>query len=352
MVRRLSGRGGMERVIQTVSDAARRATPPVSVEVWCFGIPMDDRWLRDLPHRIVDIDQGTGRRFQLGTKLPCYTRAARRFMRAAKVDTCLATDPVFVRAALLARGRHPEPRVFSWLHFAPDRMANRAWLRSADGHLAISTQIADAIRALGAVHEPVTVGNPLPASDFRLIPRPDGPARILYIGRLQNHQKRVDLLMAALAGFSDEDFVCDIMGDGPDRPLLEQMAEEAGISDRVVWHGWVAEPWSQVEGATVLVLPSDFEGFPMVLLEALAHGIPVVATDCNAGPRDVVVPGRNGFLIPTGDAAALREALRPFLGRGQASFPLLWSRRERQDDVLRRFSEPVVWARMADALAR
>lgn len=352
MVRRLSGRGGMERVIRTVADAARHATPPVTVEVWCFGIPQDDAWLSRLPYRVVNIDQGTGRRFQLGTKLPLYTRAARRFMRESAVDVCLATDPVFVRAAQAARGRNASPRVFSWLHFALDRVANRQWLASSDGHLAISTQIADAIRALGAANDPVTVGNPLPASDFPLIPRPDGPARVLYIGRLQNHQKRVDLLMTALGGLREEEFSCDIIGDGPDRPLLEQMAKEAGIADRVVLHGWALDPWSRVESATVLVLPSDFEGFPMVLLEALAHGLPIVATDCNAGPRDVVIPGSNGFLTPTGDAGALKATLRPFLGGRSGALPLAWSARERQEDVLRRFSEPVVWARMVDAFTR
>jgi UDP-D-galactose:(glucosyl)LPS alpha-1,6-D-galactosyltransferase len=350
MVRRLSGRGGMEQVIRTLATAAGRAEPPTSVEVWCFGVPHDAQWLSDLPHRIVNIDQGTGRWFQLGTKLFFYTRAVRRFIRESAPDVLLATDPVFVRAALLARGGNTAPRVFSWLHFAVDRVANRRWLVPADGHLAISTQIADEIQSLGAHHAPVTVGNPLPVSDYRLIPMPAPPARILYIGRLQNHQKRVDLLLAALGRLKDREFGLDIIGDGPDRDMLHELAEREGIQDRVVWHGWSADPWAPVKAATVLVLPSDFEGFPMVLLEALAHGIPVVATDCNAGPRDIVQPGANGFLVPIDDPAALAEALQPFL-QDDAPPRLTWTAAERRDNILGRYAESVVWKRMADALS-
>ncbi len=349
MVRRLSGRGGMERVITTLAAAARRAKPPTSVEVWCFGVPHDATWLSNLPHRVVNIDQGTGRFFQLKTKLPLYARAARRFMTERAPDVLLATDPVFVRAALWARGRRDHPRIYSWIHFAVDRMANRGWLSSADGHLAISSQIAAEIRDLGTREDPVVVGNPLPRTEYPLLPVPSEGPRILYIGRLQNHQKRIDLLIAALSRLTRHRFTLDLVGDGPDRPMLEALVSQAGIEERVVWHGWQADPWEAVQASSVLALPSDFEGFPMVLLEALAHGLPVVATDCNAGPRDVVVPGANGRLVPTGDADALSQALQGFLGP-PGSVDLEWSAERRRQDVLDRFSDAVVWQRIRAAL--
>lgn len=348
MVRRLGGRGGMERVINTLATAAARAAPPARLEVWCFGVPHDSEWLTDLSYRVVNIDKGTGRFFQLKAKLPLYARAARRFMAESAPDVVLATDPVFVRALLQARGRSDAPRVYSWIHFAVDRVANRSWLSDADGHLAISTQIADEIRALGTRRDPVVVGNPLSHTDYPLLPAPTDEARILYIGRLQNHQKRIDLLVEALSKLTRYRFRLDIAGDGPDRPMLEELISRAGIEQRVRWHGWQADPWATVQEASVLVLPSDFEGFPMVLLEALAHGIPVVATDCNAGPRDVVVPGANGLLVPTGDVEALGRALEAFLRPGAEE--MAWPALRRREDVLDRFSDAVVWQRIRDAL--
>ncbi len=349
VVRKLSGRGGMETVIRAVAAAATTAPEPTQVHVWCLGVPLRTEWLDGLPHRVANIDQGTGRRFQLGAKRWLYTGALKRFLRQAPVDALLATDPVFVAAGLAAVGRETSrPRVFSWPHFSLDRLANIGWLQGADGHLALSTQIAEQIQDLNPRVPPTVVGNPLPTESAALVPPPAGPARFLYVGRLQNHQKRVDLLLDALAPLRARAWTLDVLGDGPDRATLESQADRLGIGDHVQWHGWQADPWSAVTEATALVLPSDFEGFGMVLLEALARGIPVVATDCVAGPRDIVASGANGWLVPPGDGPTLSRALERFVATSGGE--LTTSTRDRQQDVVERFAPGVVWRRMRETL--
>lgn len=348
VVRKLSGRGGMETVIRAVAAAAAHAPEPTQVEIWCLGVPLRTEWLDGLPHRVANIDQGTGRRFQLGAKRWLYTRALRQFLDQSPVSALLATDPVFVAAGLAARRGPTRPRVFSWPHFSLDRLANIAWLQGADGHLALSTQIAEQIRGLHPHAAPTVVGNPLPTESAALVPPPQGPARLLYVGRLQNHQKRVDLLLDALAPLRDRPWTLEVYGDGPDRAPLEAQADRLGMGGHVQWHGWRANPWSTVTEATALVLPSDFEGFGMVLLEALVRGIPVVATDCVAGPRDIVRSGANGWLVPPGDGPALRRALERFIATPDGH--LATSADERQRDVIERFAPGVVWQRMREAL--
>ena len=351
VVRKLSGRGGMETVIRAVAAAAAADPEPTQVEVWCLGVPLRTEWLDGLPYVVANIDQGTGRRFQLGAKRWLYTGALKRFLRRSPVSALLATDPVFVAAGMAAAGRGPSrPRVFSWPHFSLDRLANIGWLQGADGHLALSTQIAQQIERLNPRVPPRVVGNPLPMASAPLVLPPQGPARFLYVGRLQNHQKRIDLLLDALVPLRAWPWALDVFGDGPDRPALAAQADRLGIGDRVQWHGWQADPWAEVSEATALVLPSDFEGFGMVLLESLARGIPVVATDCVAGPRDIVDSGANGWLVPPGDAPALSRALERFVSAPGGGLTL--SARDRQRDAAERFAPEVVWRRMREALAR
>ncbi len=348
-VRRLSGRGGMETVIRTVIHTARFARVPTAMEVWCFGPPEQDEWLRDVPHRVVRIDRGPHRRFQLATKLPCYQGAMRRLVRDYQPDVVVATDPIFVRAARTWRNSSSgQPRVYSWVHFPLDRLANVRWLGRADGHLAVSRDLARQLAAVDPVHVPTVVGNPLPNTVYPLLPQPVGVPRLVYIGRIANRQKRIDLLFSALSRLRPHAWTLDIVGDGPDRPMLQRLAAHLRIGHRLTWHGWQPRPWSVLEYGSLLVLTSAFEGFAMVLAEGLARGLPVLATDCIAGPRDIVQPGANGWLVRPGRVDPLVDVLKTFWSSGDSTLSM--SAADRQADILARFGAPAVWGRIDDAL--
>jgi glycosyltransferase involved in cell wall biosynthesis len=135
---------------------------------------------------------------------------------------------------------------------------------------------------------------------------------LLFVGRLAV-QKNLPLLLEALDGVSDR-FDTVLVGDGDLAPTLRIAAGGRGLQN-VRFHGRAdgEELRRLYRGADVFVLPSEREGMPLVLLEALAMGLPVVATDI-PGTRDVVRDGRNGRLAPPGDAVAFRQALLDVTG--------------------------------------
>lgn len=98
------------------------------------------------------------------------------------------------------------------------------------------------------------------------------------------------------------------MGDGPERPGLERLAVDLGLHDRVVFAGWREDARDLVAALDVLAVPSREDGSPLVVLEALGAGVPVVGSQVGGIP-DQVTDGREGLLVGPGDARALGEAL-------------------------------------------
>lgn len=138
--------------------------------------------------------------------------------------------------------------------------------------------------------------------------------RVLAVGRL-DRQKGFDVLLRAFASsaLAERGVRLTILGEGPERHALEDLADELGLAQAVEMPGVVQNPESWMQQATVYVLPSRYEGFPNVLLEAMAMGCPVIAADCDSGPRDIIRHGENGFLFPVEDVDALAAALKKLI---------------------------------------
>jgi glycosyltransferase involved in cell wall biosynthesis len=100
-----------------------------------------------------------------------------------------------------------------------------------------------------------------------------------------------------------------ILGDGEDRPLLEQLAKDLNISEDVSLPGFTDNPYAFMKKSAIFVLSSIYEGLPNVLIEALACGCPVVATNCPTGPKEILDNGRYGRLVPVGNHEALAKAI-------------------------------------------
>jgi glycosyltransferase involved in cell wall biosynthesis len=135
---------------------------------------------------------------------------------------------------------------------------------------------------------------------------------IVSVARLDEIQKDHRTLLNAYARLlRDRDVAEDlvIVGDGGSRRELEALAAELGLSERVHFTGYRNDPHAIVAGASALVLSSRYEGMPMVLLEAMALGKPVIATDCPTGPREILDDGRYGLLVPIGDIGAMADAM-------------------------------------------
>lgn len=147
-----------------------------------------------------------------------------------------------------------------------------------------------------------------------LIPWGQRRHEVLYVGRL-TAIKGLDLLIAACAACMREDpqLRLRLLGRGEDQLALQRQAEQAGIADRVVFEGYVADPGPFYAHAKVLAMTSHYEGFPNVLLEANSQGTPVVSVDCASGPAEIVEQGVNGVLVRSREVREFAQALQDTL---------------------------------------
>jgi glycosyltransferase involved in cell wall biosynthesis len=123
-----------------------------------------------------------------------------------------------------------------------------------------------------------------------------------------------DLLRAFAAIREDHALQLVILGEGPERANLTELARELGIGKEVVMPGYAGNPWAYFARARAFILPSLFgESFSMVLVEAMACGVPVIASRCEWGPEEILDHGRYGLLYDPGDVDALTRQLRTVL---------------------------------------
>jgi glycosyltransferase involved in cell wall biosynthesis len=203
-------------------------------------------------------------------------------------------------------------RLLPWLYrwFAP-------W---ADAVVAVSEgAAADVIRLTGLSREAVEViPNPVISENFEALAEravehdffaPGAPPVFLSVGRLvpvKDHQMALDAFALVRA---QRRVRLMFLGDGPLRAALEVHARSLHIEDDVAFAGFVNNPIAYMPHAAALLLSSKHEGFGAVLVEALATGTAVVATDCPYGPAEILEGGRYGRLTPVGDSAAFAKAM-------------------------------------------
>jgi len=152
----------------------------------------------------------------------------------------------------------------------------------------------------------------------------DGCKHLVAIGRL-TAQKQFDDLICATERLIErgEKVQVSILGEGPLRSKLEDMIVNKGLSDFIQLVGKVPNPYPTLKTADVFVLTSKFEGFGMVVVEALALGVPVVATDIPDGPRWILSDGKFGALYPVGDVEQLVECISAVFRKRPLGEPLV-----------------------------
>ena len=166
--------------------------------------------------------------------------------------------------------------------------------------------LEDMVATWGARRERMRlIGNPLPADAGAGGWQPETPPLVLALGRLELIKRFPDLIEAFAAGVPAEARLV-ILGDGPERERLAGSIARLGLDDRVTLPGHVVDPASWYRRAACLVVSSQSESFGLTVAEALAHGLPVVATDCGGPPEVLAGLGR---VVPVGDVAALAKAL-------------------------------------------
>ncbi len=202
----------------------------------------------------------------------------------------------------------------------------------SDGIVAVSDGVAEDLTGpIGLRQERLhVIYNPIITSDFLQAAQqtnshpwfaPGEPPVILGVGRL-TWEKDFPNFLRALRLIKDRRRVRGlILGEGPDRAKLEGLVRELKLEEDVQLPGFVENPGSYMARADAFVLSSCSEGLPTVLVEAMALGTPVVATDCRSGPREILRGGRLGALVPTRDPEAIADAVIEALAQRRQLVP-------------------------------
>lgn len=244
---------------------------------------------------------------------------------AAKTAVALSGRRRTIRFGLRASNSSRRPIGPGGTQFSEPKSADRFKYQGADFVAAVSSALADEVAAFGGCARIGTIPNGVdmgrvhrlaadpfdhPFLDARRADGTRGPV-LVSVGRL-THQKGFDLLIEALAALPaavgarllivGEDGAGELAG-------LAQLAEERGVGDRIDFLGFLANPFAVMCKADLYVSASRWEGASNSLLEALACGLPLVATDCPTGNREILAEGRNGTLAPVEDPAGLAAAI-------------------------------------------
>jgi glycosyltransferase involved in cell wall biosynthesis len=246
------------------------------------------------------------------------------------LSACANSNVVAVAAARLARAPIrvvvSEPTTLSRVALDTRRVRHRLVPRAArwaypraDAVVAISEGVADDLETnmrlprdrVQVIPNPLTPGLLAQATAEPEHPwfRDGGAPVLLSVARLSPAKDIPTLLQAFAQVRAAAPARLVVLGEGEERKRLESLVRRLGLGADVDLAGYAANPYSAMAAADTLVLSSRREGLPTVLLEALALGTPIVATDCPSGPREILEGGRLGRLVPPRDPAALAEAM-------------------------------------------
>lgn len=197
--------------------------------------------------------------------------------------------------------------------------------KHADAVTAVSDYLLKALKKNFTIKEPAyIVPNVISIPDKITFEREPGKIRALSVSLLSDSSKNISGLIKAFAAAARQcgDLVLDIVGDGPDRRMLEGLARELGLlNKRVFFHGLV--PNDKLEGffrrANFFVLNSNYETFSVATAEALAHGLPVLITECG-GPQEFVSEER-GIIVKKRDVNSMAEGLELMASRWDSFDP-------------------------------
>ncbi|NLH80988.1 MAG: glycosyltransferase [Phyllobacteriaceae bacterium] len=307
--------GGAERVFLTIARRFAARGDDVTMAIDC-AVPTEE------------LDETTNPRLVvLGANHAASTFRLAALLREVRPDVALAAVSGSCAKLAMAQtlARTGTPTVFSYHGFEEWRTGRLGALayygmplldRAASRIVAVSDGLhADLIERWGAdpektqrIYNPVSLDLDVAAASATRLA--DRPPLIVAIGRLSIEKGMIDLV-DAFARVERPDARLFIGGDGPERDRIARRITELGLDERVRLVGHV-EPCAYYRRARVVAVPSRTEAFGLVVAEALAHGLPIVATAC-AGPREILGDGRWGRIVPIGDADAMARGLEAAL---------------------------------------
>ncbi|CAN5523889.1 glycosyltransferase [soil metagenome] len=344
--------GGAERVVLFVARGLR----DLGHEATLITLESGGAYENQIPEGVERIDFRDGSNRKAVARLASLIRQRRPEAILAATD---AANIVAVLARILSRRK---PRVVASIHstlsrsYSPSAQeyekkrlrAMRFLLPKADKIVGVSAGVCDdAAPFLGLPRDRfVVIHNPAITPETATLAamhvddpwfRPGEPSVVISMGRL-HPVKDFPTLIRAFAKLSGQERLM-ILGEGDQRASLEALVSELGLTDRVRLPGFVDNPYAYLSQARLFVLSSAYEGFGLVIVEALACGTPVVSTNCPYGPEEILEGGRYGSLVPVADSDAMAEAIRSELMRPKSHPPAASWEPYTVDQVARRYEE-------------
>lgn len=319
-----SGQGGVERMIFNLCEGMANH----GFRVDLLLVKANSEHLGTLPSNVNVVNLGASH--TLGS-LPALVRYLRKERPLALLAAKDRANQVAVVARLMARSSNRlvlrmgttvsaalegKSRLKAWLWYFPMRLLYPL----ADEIVAVSSGVAEDLADITGF--PATrlrvIANPVIFSRLSVLAAEhvelpwlmsDQIPVILGAGRLTRQKDFPTLVKAFARVRAMRPCRLIILGEGKDRKKLEHLIDELGIASDVWLSGFVDNPYAYIARASLFVLSSAWEGSPNVLTEALALGIPVVATRCPSGPAEILENGRYGRLVEVGDADGMADAM-------------------------------------------
>lgn len=254
-----------------------------------------------------------------GSRDPRYLANLKKIIRAHQVSFIHSHSRGSKYWSVLCRALRPDIKLVHTIHDTHIEMNSPEVLfhnLTIDATIAISTAVADEARSLG-IKRLQQIDNGIPISLFLSIPtRPwVSPIRVISVGRISPEKKGQDILIRAVKRCVDHgfDIECTLVGspaigDFESLPLLEELASSIGIRDRIHFIQGRTDVAELLADANIFVLPSRWEGFGLALVEAMAAGLPVIASNVD-GPGEIIADGIDGLLFKPGSDAQLAEKI-------------------------------------------
>lgn len=300
------GRGGLENVITIISNELTKRGHRVRVIQTVE--PMYSEWKESVDEFYV-LDSSISlndRNAELTVE-----KYKEFILKEGKPDIILCTHvPVMTyicyKALALSKLLGTIPLI-SWIHGSLYcyRGNNKELMSFADAHFAISKEIQSDLKEMFNDKPVYLVNNPLDV-DKKLIERDTEKLNIIYVGRLAK-EKMMDTILKAVSNLKGE-WQLNVYGDGEEGQDLVKMSYDLNIQDNIKWYGWRDDPWADIDKGDILINASEYEGFGMVLIEALCRGIPVVASK-TGGALNSIEDGVNGWLFDIDNYDELSEIL-------------------------------------------
>jgi GalNAc-alpha-(1->4)-GalNAc-alpha-(1->3)-diNAcBac-PP-undecaprenol alpha-1,4-N-acetyl-D-galactosaminyltransferase len=351
--------GGAERVASLLCNAWAQHGHTVMVAT--FESPGEDSiyTLRDdvLLHQIDAVNQSRTltSRLIMNCRRVVRLRSALRefkptaviaFMTEANVVTLWASSGLGIPVVVSERNQPDRPGLG-----ISHRLARRMTYPMAAALVVQTGAIADWARQRFRIPVHI-IPNPVHLTAPVARPAEGSEKRLVAAGRLAP-QKGFDVLIASFARLAADhpEWRLYIYGEGAERDALTAQISSLSLTDRIFLPGIVKDLSPVYAGASLFVLPSRYEGFPNALLEALASGCPVIATDCPGASSDILQGGRYGLLVPPDNIEALTSAL----GRMMADEPLRATYSNRAREAVMPFEEGLIarqWLDLFEKLGR